>query len=246
MKKLFKIFTVVVPVLIIAVLITLYFSLNLIIKHGVETFGPKVTRTKVSLKESSISLFSGKGHLKGVFIGNPGGFKTESAFNLKEVKIAMKVSSVFSDRIIIDEIMVNAPEVTYEMSGKGNNIKIILNNVQSFAKRHKGASQKATRDKTKKVKKSEKKIQINNFIVKNGRVNMSMTMLEDKKISVLLPDIHIKNIGTEKEGKSASEVFEEILNVMNKNIGSAVSGLAKDVESNGKKAIDKLKRLFEK
>ena len=93
-----------------------------------------------------------------------------------EVKIAMRVSSVFSDRIIIDEIMVNAPEVTYEMSGKGNNIKII---------------------------------------------------------------------GTEKEGKSASEVFEEILNVMNKNIGSAVSGLPKDVESNGKKAIDKLKRLFE-
>ena len=244
MKKMLKIFIVVVPVLIIAVLLTLYFSLNLIIKHGVETFGPEVTRTKVNLEKSNISLLSGKGHLKGLFIGNPKGFKTKSAFNMKKIKIAMKVSSVFSDRIIIDEIVVDAPEVTYEMSGDGSNINIILNNVQSFARQHKSEPPKATRKKTKKAKKGEKKIQINNFIVKNGRVHISMTMLKGKKISVSLPDIHIKNIGTGKEGKTASEVFEEIFNVVNKDISSTVSGLAKDGDSIGKKVIDKLKGLF--
>jgi hypothetical protein len=75
----------------------LAFYLNSIIKSGVETIGSLVTGVSVKLKDGDISLVSDKGQLKELFVGNPKGFKTESAFRLKEVKIALDVRSVFSE-----------------------------------------------------------------------------------------------------------------------------------------------------
>ena len=119
-------------------------------------------------------MLSGNGKLKGIFIGNPDGFQTDSAFELDEVKVAMNISSVFDDKIIVDEILINAPEVTYEKKGNTNNIKSILNNIQSFAeksKAEKGRAEEKTAEEA--DKNGERKMQVNNFIMKDGKVNMS-------------------------------------------------------------------------
>ncbi len=133
MGKLIKFIFIGIPVLIIVVIIALVFSVNSIIKHGVETVGPLALGTDVKIAEVDISLFSGKGQLKGIIIGNPEGFKTDNSFKLNKVRLALDVSSLFSDKIIIDEIFIDAPEITYEKSGKGDNFKAILDNVNDFA-----------------------------------------------------------------------------------------------------------------
>ncbi len=67
------------PVLIILVLLVFLGSLNRIVKAGVETVGPKVTGTTVTLRQVKISPFSAQGTLGGLLVGNPAGFKTDSA-----------------------------------------------------------------------------------------------------------------------------------------------------------------------
>lgn len=222
---------IIIPVLIILIVVALSFSLNSIIKGGIETIGPKALGADVRIQDVSISLISGKGALKGMFIGNPSGFNTDSAFKLGEVKLALDVKSVFSDRIIIDEVYINAPDITYEKSMKGDNIKALLKNIESFT----GAGEKTGPGKE--SAKSETKIQINNFIVKNGKINMSVTALKGQNLSLDLPDIHMKDIGKDKEGSSVSKVMKQVFAVVNKNIVKATAGSLTDIGGTVEKTV---------
>ena len=231
MKKLL----IIIPVLIIVAVIALSFSINSIIRSGVETVGPKALGADVKLQDVDISVLNGKGKLNGLFIGNPKGFNTESAFQLAEVRISLDVKSVFSDRIVINEIFIDGPDITYEKSMKDDNIKALLRNIESFA----GAGEKAVqKDKEKDTAKSETKVQINNFIVKNGKVNMSMSALQGKKVSLPLPDIHMKDIGKDKEGTTVSKALGEVFAVVNKNIITASAGSLKDIRGTVEKTVE--------
>ena len=238
---------IVIPILIIAVIIILSFSIDSIIKSGVETIGSKATGVTVKLQGVDISLFSGMGQIESLFVGNPEGFKAESAFKLNEVRLALNVKSVFSDKIVIDEIYIDAPNITYEKSMKGDNMQAILNNIKAFSGESKGTAQKDTAEKT---SKKETKIQINNFILKNGKVNMSITELTGESLSLALPDIHMKDIGKEKEGTTMSKALEQVFVVINKNVVTAVAGsvqsIGKATEKTVEDTVDKLKGLFGK
>ncbi len=240
---------IIVPILIILIIVGLGFSVNSIIKGGVEKIGPRALGADVRLQDVSISLLSGKGALKGLFIGNPKGFKSDSAFKLNEVRLAMDVKSVFSDRIIIEEIYIDAPDITYEKAMKGDNIKALMKNIESFS----GASEKTAAGKENGAK-SETNIQINNFIVKNGKVTMSVTALQGQELSLDLPDIHLKDIGKDKDGSSVSKAMEQVLAAVNKNVVKATAGSITDIKGTVEKtvkgtvgdSVDKLKGLLGK
>jgi hypothetical protein len=249
MKKWVITLFVILPTVLIAAGVGLYFSINWITKNGVETFGPRMTRTEVKLESSNISLFSGKGSIKGLFIGNPKGFKTGSALQVKEIRVAMDVLSILSDRLIIEEIVVNAPVINYERNLKGSNIKTLFGNVRSST----GSSEKqpitAGQGGSGESKRGDEKVvQINHFIVKNGKVNMSAKLLGGNNVLVSLGEIHLRNIGAGKEGKTATEVFEEIFGVMNTAVTGSVAGVERPYSTGAKqafeKAKDKLKKWF--
>lgn len=242
---------IIIPVIIIGIVLALSFSLNSILRSGIETIGPEALGADVKLQDLDISLLNGKGQLKGLFIGNPKGFKTESAFQLAEVRLSLDVKSVFSDKIVINEIFIDGPDITYEKGMKGDNIKALIKNIESFS----GAEEKATQTgESKESVKSETKVQINNFIVKNGKINMSMSALKGEELSLKLPDIHMKDIGKGKDGATVSEALGEVFAVINKNIVKSTAGSFKDISSTIEKnvggnvgeSVNKLKGLLGK
>src|SRR5512137_1026009 len=106
MKKL--IIRLIIALVVVVILAVLAVSLFLdgAIKRGVETFGPKLTKVDVKLDSVSVSLLSGAGSIKGLVVGNPQGFKTPSAINVGAASLALKLSSLLSDKIIIKSIKV--------------------------------------------------------------------------------------------------------------------------------------------
>ena len=242
---------IIIPVVIIGIIIAIYFSLNSIVKNGVETIGSKAMGAEVRLSEVNLSLLSGKGQLKGLFVGNPEGFKSDSAFMLNEVRLALDVKSIFSDRIIIQEVYIDAPDITYEKGSGGDNIQALMKNIESFAGGEAQADQKVEE---KKSEEPGKKIQINSLVVKDGKINMSVTALQGEKLALSLPDIHMKDIGKEKEGTTISKALQQVFAMVNKNIITAVAGSVVDIGKGasgtvGKSvggAVDKLKGLFGK
>src|SRR3954454_15188776 len=91
---------IVVVVLVVLVLLGVFIFLDSIVKKGVETVGPAVTKVDVKLGSAKISPFSGSGTLKNFVLGNPEGYKTPSAIQVGSVGVSVAPASLRGDKII--------------------------------------------------------------------------------------------------------------------------------------------------
>ncbi len=197
-----------VVVLLIVVVVVGLSKLGPLVKMAVNTYGPQITDTELRVDDVGISIFSAEAKLKKFFLGNPKGFKSESAMKVRSVFVDVAEGSLTKDTIIIKKIEVVGPDITYEKRGKTDNFKSILKNVQKNVPKGKPAKEATAKEGP------GKKLIINDFIVKNGKVNLALAvpggMLGDQEIAADLPDIHLKDIGKEKGGASPAEVAKEI------------------------------------
>ena len=240
MKFIIKLIIILVLVSIVGIVV-LYFSLNKIVVKGVTTFGPQLTLTKVTLEESNISLFSGTGELKGFIIGNPKGFSSNDALTFDRIKVSIDVKSIFSDNILIKEILIDGPKISYELAGKKSNIKAILDNMNSLAKEEEKV--KKTESET---KGTEKKVIIDLLKITNGKIDLAVTALGGKGVSLGLSDLTVRDLGRKKGGLSLAEAASEIFNSLNKGVSGSVSISAGDVKQKAKNMIDGVNGLFGK
>src|ERR1700677_323949 len=160
MKKIIiRIFAVLVLLVVVA-LVAVFFSLNSIVKKAVETLGPQMTKVEVRLGSADISPFSGSGKLSKLFVGNPEGFKTPFAVQMDSVKVGVQIGSVMSDTIVINEVNVQSPEITFDGGLSGNNLNKILDNVNSAS----ASSAKSNTVQTPSGPKPEKKFIVKDFV----------------------------------------------------------------------------------
>ena len=246
-------------VILVVGAVLLYSSLGTIITTAVTSAGPEILRAKVSLRETLIDASTGKGSLRGLLIGNPEGFATESAFKMEEVEVTLDTGSITSDTVIVKKISILSPEVTYELSGSGSNVNAIENNIKSFVKKYVG---EAKSDEASAPKKGGTKMVIDHLYVKGGKVNVSASFLGGKSMTVPLPDIHLQDIGKEGNGATPGEVAEAIISAMNKAIlkavaplgldkvgamaGNTVKGVGKTLEKGAEGVTDAVKGIFGK
>jgi uncharacterized protein involved in outer membrane biogenesis len=254
MKKWIVRLAVAFVVLAIIGLIAIFLSINTIVTKGVNTIGPKVTQTDVRLENANISPFSGSGELHGLFVGNPSGFKTPSAVKVSDVKVAVNVKSLLSNVVVVDSVMIDSPEVTFEgdLVGVNNNLSKLLANVNAVA----GTDSSEKKPEEKPVE-GGKKFRVKDILIKSTKLNASLTVMGGKAVSLTLPDIHLTDIGNDSDGASAGELASKVISAIRaetiKALGSAVTGVGKQVESLGKEAgtqMEKttkgLKSLFKK
>ena len=251
---------------VIIVLVIGISNLGPIIKKAVNTYGPKITKTEVRLGDVDVSLFSAKAKLKEFYLGNPKGFKSPDAVEVGSIYVDVDEASVTGENIVIEKIEVVGPQITYEKARGTDNFRSILSNVEEAvgteepSKKHAG-------------KEGEKRILIRDFVLRDGKVNLSTSMLGGKSISAPLPDIHLKDIGSKQGGVPPAKAFEEILqalysgitspavsNALNEGlraVGSGIETLGKgagrELQSAGgsakretEKVTDKVKGLFGK
>ncbi len=109
------------------------------------------------------------------------------------VSLHVDTGTVTGKTVVIKEIVVDKPAVTYELGADGSNIDAIAKNVDAYMGGGGGAGQKGE-------KSGGPKLIIENFYVRGGTVNVSATILEGKTLSAALLDIYLMDIGKEDEG----------------------------------------------
>ena len=238
MKSILKVGGIMV-LLIVAALVLLSLSLNSIIKTGVETLGPQITGTPVTLDQADLSVLSGQGELQGLLVPNPPGFQTKYAFELGRVFVNADIESVVSDTIMIKEIIIEAPEITFEGTLSGSNITKIQENVDKFSASV-GGKDDDDDEKYEEEESAEKKVQIDHFILKNAQVNISTPILQGQDVAIPLPEIHLRDIGKQSGGATLKEVSSLIFSAIDKAIVQAVSKSGKLVEHGLKKIEEHL------
>ncbi|MDA1326484.1 MAG: hypothetical protein O3C34_17295 [Proteobacteria bacterium] len=221
-----KILIGVIAVLVVVGGAGVYVFLNAggIIKQIVEEVGSAATKTKVSLNEVDLEIQSGKAALKGFQMGNPVGFKSPKAMSFGIVSVKIDPASVTGDVILIKEIVIANPDITYEFaSGGGSNFDAIQKNVNAYAKEM-GAGGGAAKKESSEGK-GGKKVIIENLYLRGGKIGVSADFLQGKALNAALPTIHLKDIGKKSNGATAAEVADQLMSEISKSATKVVSSL---------------------
>ena len=204
MKKIILGILIAIVVVGIAAVVGVALFLDSGLKKGVETIGPQVTGVDVKLDSVRLSLWSGSGSIKGLVIGNPEGYKSPHAIRVSSASLSVAPGSLFSDKIIVKSIRVEAPEIIYELGPGGNNLKKIQANIEAAA----GSSEKSA---PAEPASPGKKLQVDEVIITGGKVTLAASMLGGKGVTSPLPEINLKNLGTGPEGITGAELTKQIL-----------------------------------
>jgi hypothetical protein len=205
MKKLFKILVILVLVLVVAGLLAVHFFLDGAITKGFNSVGPTITKTDTRLDGVSLSIFSGSGKMKGLFIGNPEGYKG-AAMQVASSSFAVQPGSLLSDKVVVKSVRIEGPELTLETDLKSINLKKLLNNIQeatgsSGKEPPKEASKEASA-------KANKKLQVDEFVITGTKLHVSLNapVIGQKSATVPVPDITLPPLGKGPEGVTVAEV----------------------------------------
>jgi hypothetical protein len=191
-----------------------------LIKTAIEKYGSQATQTQVKVDKVKVSPTSGEGAISGVSIANPKGYSAANAFMLGLVSVKVDTGTITKSPVVIKEIVIDRPQVTYEMGPGGSNLQTIQANATKSGSSSTQAQQPAaTGD-----KKSEIKLIIENLYVRNGDVAASHAALQGKRVDVKLPTIHLANIGKAKGGATPEEVASEVIAAISQQAAKAAAG----------------------
>lgn len=209
-------------IVLVLLAVVALFAMDALVKQAVEAKGTALTGGKVTIGSVGISPFLGKATFKNITIANPRGFKSENAFQIKTVEIKAGIGTLFADPLVVQEVDINAPEVTYEVSFSGGNMAALLKNilVQGDAG-------------------SEKKIVIKHLSVTGGQMSYGVPEHQEK---IAIPELQVNNIGTTEGGLPASKAVAEVLQHFTDHLatieGSTLERQVKGIEF-------RLKKMFE-
>ena len=216
----------VLVLVVVGVLVFVVANLDSVIKAGVERFGPEVTQTDVRLDDVEVSARSGRGALRGLFVGSPAGFEAPSMFELGEVSLDIDVASLTSDPIVVREIVVDAPQITYELGPDGSNIDALRRNVEQ-AVGNGGSGDGAAGGGSGSQGDSDgvRKIIIENLYVRGGQIGVAATALPGQTLQATLPDIHLTDLGKDRGGADPAVLVDQIVTAVTEQIVVAVAGV---------------------
>ncbi|MBX3750590.1 MAG: hypothetical protein KF897_10935 [Opitutaceae bacterium] len=231
----------------LVVYLGLTFFLGSVVKAGVNTFGPKLTQTKVALAGANISPLTGSGSLSGLAVANPKGWSDADAFYLGKIHVDVEPFSVLGDHIVINEIIIDQPEFLYETKLVSSNIKDLLKNIEEFT--GKGGEEPKTESG------QPIKFVVKKFRLTNGTARLG---LGAGAIPLPLPPISLDDIGVKEGGITPDQLADVIMRSVLSDIvsattqavgkvgsttGAAAAEAAKDA---AKKTGEGIKKLFGK
>jgi hypothetical protein len=255
-----KVLAVLVVVLVVLV-IGLILFLGPIIKTAAEKLGPKVLGVPVQVEKVSVSVFGGSFGLKGVRVGNPEGYSQDPAFALGELRVAVALGSLpGSGPIVVKEVTILAPEVSYEVVKGVSNVDAMLKHAQGGKPAaEKEAPATPAKEEAKPAAKEEakpaRKVIIERFSFHEGQLSYRSGLTLHKAIRLPLPGVEAKDIGKESDGTSIEEatgrMFMEVISSIGRVvekagdvIGKGAKAGAEAVKDVGKGAVDAIKSLF--
>lgn len=217
-------------------------QLGRLIEKGVESGGPPVTGTEVSLGSARVSIFSGEGSLNGLRIANPKGFSDDDAFNLGRVAIAIDPKSVTSDVVHVRSIVVDGPQLLAEFDEAGHsNLGAILDHVKKVARS--GGSGSGSDGAS---GGGETRMRIDEFRFENAQARALAPAFKLDKTLKLKPLV-LKNLGGQS-GATASEIVQQVMRPIVDNTVKAATAEYVDARRDqlGDKARDKAKDQLNK
>ena len=248
--KWFARITALLIAVMLAAFVYIYLNLGLLVKTAIETYSPPVLKTAVAVDSVALSPLSGTGDIKNLVIANPEGYGEGAALRLGEVALALNTASLADDVVIIDSVLIDAPELNVvQRDISHNNFKQLLDNINSYDK-HSGET-------TPGPAAADKKLIVKTFTLSNARITITSPLLEDKIHSLTMPTLQLHNLGVAEGGLTPQQLAQvvgrqlvdslkaQLQQVLEARLKTAEQELRHDAERELKKILkEQLRDLF--
>ena len=229
--------------LVVLAIAIVYFNQSFAFKKLIEKGGPRLTGTPVLVDDAAISVLSGTGSASNLRIGNPEGFSQNDAIVVEQLDLKMKPMSLFTKKIVIEELVIENPQVAYEVGLSGVNIRRLRKNMSGEEKGTLGSildDLVKSKDEQKKppiapaeeLPAREREVQIDTLIIRGGTIGLRSEMLNAGGAKITVPDIRIDNF-TSGEGIRIRQVSKLVLATV---IDTSLRAVANNPEALGKGA----------
>ncbi|MCC3304381.1 hypothetical protein [Sneathiella sp. HT1-7] len=193
-----------IVILFCVAIVTVYLSIGSVITSTIENYGTAITQTKVTLRETEFSPTTGEAELLDLKIANPAPYKAQPAFLTPRIKMQIDPQTVNSETIIIKRIEIEAPEITYEITNSGDNLRTIRFYIkEAIAVEARGPILVDHAGPT-------KKFIINDLYITNAVVIVEAEELMGKKATAVLDNLHLEDLGQSENGLYPAALIEAI------------------------------------
>lgn len=233
MKKLLVIGGVILGLAVVA-LIVMTFFLGSIVTAGVNKVAPKITQTKVVLASATVSPLSGSGTLSNLVVGNPTGWSDNNICALGKIHVSVQPFSILGDHIVVNEVLIDAPEFNYETKVISSNVGDLLKNIQAST----GGTASGTAPEAKNGKPI--KFEVKKFTLTNGKVRLGAA---GAGMTLPMPDIVLTDLGTKEGGITPDQLAFAVMKSVTGSIISATTKAVGDIgKTTGAAAADSVKK----
>lgn len=229
MKKLVKILVglaVTLVVLLLALVLTLPLSIGPVVKTAAALGGPVALGVPVSVGDVKLRPLLGVLTISQVKVGNPEGYSKDQSFAVEKIEIGLKTASLFSDTIVIQKILIDAPAIGFESKEGKSNFDTMLAHAKKNAEEQKAKKPEERR--------SNRKVVIDEFTLNSAKVSYTSAVTFGKPVTLPLPSLTLRDIGKASGGASFAEALTEVIN-------GIVAGLTKVISDVAGSAGDVLK-----
>ena len=238
MKKL-MIGVLALTVVVVGGLVFVWSNLDSMVKDAIQTYGSEATKTQVSVADVKLELESGKASIRGLNVGNPSDFADPNIFELGEISVNIDVATINQNPIVIDEIMIKAPAIVYEINKAGvSNVDMLKKNLGLAGKESSSSSSSDDGDEIKMI--------IRKLVVEGTTAKVRIAALGDTEKTVSLPRIIMTDVGKKSGGATAAEVAQLLSSKLISNVKGSVAKigvgqyLGKSADMFKKGALDKV------
>lgn len=204
----------ILAILVVTLLVVLTFWGGHVVKHSVNYIGPQVMGVPVTLESARFHPLRGYISLEGLVVGNPEGFRTESLFQMNHLEVDLDMSTLFSDPLIINRILVDSPQITFEMGVRRTNIGTLVDSLE--------AKEKEMAEEDEKPVEPGRGVVIKEFVLADATVRVSATALRRQSVPVTLGTVTLNELGGEDQ--SLPQILTQVMKALAGTVVNAVAG----------------------
>jgi len=225
MKMLLRFLAVVVVILLLAVAGLVFFA-GSALRAGVEKGGTYALGVPVSVGSGTLGIFSGEVGLGKLRISNPPNYSSNPAFAADDIRAKAEVGSLTSEEVKIPWIVIEKPEVTFEVGTGGTNFSVLLKNTEKITQGQRPGAPPS--GEPSKPAGSEKRYVIGEIKVTGTKVRVGQSIVKGMESSkeVTLPDLIVRDLKSNgREGVTMAELIQRLLGEILQSVAKNGGGL---------------------
>jgi len=221
-----------------------YQSRDDLLARAIRRYGPEIVGAQVELGDVQLSPLDGMATLQHLQIGNPKGFKSPHALVVEQFRVRLDAASLTQPVVHILEVTVQQPEVGYEHASSGSNLDAIQRHVEAYVAAHRGATTAQDANSS-----DSTRVIIDHFHLTGARAQVRAELLQDKVVTLVLPDIHLRDIGRAAGGVTPAAATAQIVAALRHETAQAVmplhlDGVVGSIQSGAAALAGKVKGFF--